>query len=70
VDEIKRDLTEIKVDIADIKADLRNHIRRTELNETAISIMEKAIYRAQGAIIFIGVISTIASIVGVYLRLK
>jgi hypothetical protein len=64
------DLTEIKVDIADIKADRRNHIRRTEINETAIAIMEKAIYRAQGAIMLIGVISTLASIIGIYLRLK
>lgn len=58
----------IKEDLATIKANLSEHMRRTELAEESIKVLEKSIYQAQGAILLIGLLSTVASIVVIFLK--
>jgi hypothetical protein len=68
-------MTEIKEDIATIKANLQEHMRRTEASEkrhetseARLTVVEQNMYRAQGAIIFIGLLSTLASLAMIFLK--
>jgi hypothetical protein len=59
---VNKELGEMNGTLGEIRADLAHHIKRTELLEEKVSNHDRHLNRAYGAVILIGVISTLCSI--------
>lgn len=57
--EVHKDMSVMIADIAAIKTDLKEHMRRTAVNETKLQYLQKQVFMAQGAVAFIGTVATI-----------
>ena len=54
IDTIQKDIGQIKIILAEQHISLKEHIRRTELLETALKPIEKHVAMTQGALKLIG----------------
>jgi hypothetical protein len=59
---VHKDVTKLAADMQAVKVDLKEHMRRTAMNEVAIEYNRKNIYLAQGAVALVGFLATIATV--------
>lgn len=75
VDKIEEHLSKIDITLAKQHEQLREHIRRTELNETAVERItetlipiNKHVNMLEGALKFLGILSIIAGILSAFFK--
>lgn len=51
INNIKTQMSEINVNIAELKVDVRHHIKRTDLHEARLELLQKAMWVCLGALI-------------------
>lgn len=66
IDKISDDISEVKVTLARNTVSLEEHVRRTNILEDKVEPMRKDIDMAKGAIAFIGLLATIATIIALF----
>ena len=59
-----REFTEIKSSLARIEENLKEHMRRTAIQEGKMESVEKHVHAVQGAGVFIGILALVTTIVG------